>query len=311
MKMNRAAAFILFSMFSADFLELARPSIVPQEKPRIRILTTVIPLQEFARETAGERGDVGLLLPPGAEVHTWQPKVSDIRKFASWDVFIYIGHGLEPWASDILKGAARPGLKVFEVGRELPLLSPGPERDHRDASASLDPHIWLDFGLDLVIIDRLRDLLQALEPENAGLFERNAARYKERLRRLDDKCRLAFGSCLQKTFIFGGHEAFGYFARRYGLEQVAVYGLSPDAAPTPKELAAIMAEAKTRKIKTIFFEPGVSDKMARLIAREIGADIRLLNPGHNLTKEQIAAGVTFIDLMESNLESFKHGLVCR
>ena len=310
MKKNPAAVlslFVLLAVICAQaFLSAASP-----EKPRIRILTTVFPLMEFARETAGERGEVALLLPPGAEVHTWQPKVSDIRKLASYDLFIYIGPGLEPWANDILKGAARPGLKIFEVGRELQSNAPGSEGVHKTTSATLDPHIWLDFGLDLVLIDRLRDLFQTLDPENAGLFERNAARYKERLRRLDDQCRLAFGSCLQKTFIFGGHEAFGHFARRYGLEQVAVYGLSPDAAPTPKELAGIMAEAKKRNIRTIFFEPGVSDKMARLIAGEIGADIRLINPGHNLTKAQMAAGVTFIDLMESNLESFKHGLSCR
>jgi len=310
MKKNPAAVLIVFVLMTVIRAQ-ASPSAGAPEKPRIRILTTVFPLMEFARETAGERGEVALLLPPGAEVHTWQPKVSDIRKLGSYDVFIYIGRGLEPWADDILKGAARPGLKIFEVGRELQSNSPGSERVHRTASATLDPHIWLDFGLDLVLIDRLRDLFRTLDPENAGLFERNAARYKERLRRLDDQCRQAFGSCLQKTFIFGGHEAFGHFARRYGLEQIAVYGLSPDAAPTPKELAAIMTEAKKRNIRTIFFEPGVSDKMARLIAGEIGADIRLINPGHNLTKAQMAAGVTFIDLMESNLESFKHGLACR
>lgn len=309
MIMKRAAAVLL--LIAAGAALEGRLSFGAKEKPKIKILTTVFPLQEFIRETAGSRGEVNLLLPPGAEVHTWQPKVSDIRKLTSCDVFISIGMGLEPWAKDILKGVPRSGLKVFEVGREIGGLPEDPSLQGARASEARDPHIWLDFGLDQTIVKRIRDFLTVLEPDQSAYFADNAARYNAKLRRLDDQCRQAFDSCLHKTFIFGGHAAFGYFARRYGLEQIAVYGLSPDAAPTPKVLAAAIDETKRRNIKTIFFEPGVSDKMARLIAREVGADIRLLNPGHTLTRDQIKAGVTFLDLMASNLESFKHGLSCR
>lgn len=277
----------------------------------MKILTTVFPLQEFVRETAGSRAEVALLLPPGAEVHTWQPRVSDIRRLAACDAFLYIGLGLEPWADDILKGVARANLKVFEVGSAIG----GRPKNRADGgtapSEARDPHIWLDFGLDQTIVEKIRDFLTDLEPSQAAFFADNAARYITRLKRLDDQCRGTFSSCLQKSFVFGGHAAFGYFARRYGLEQIAVYGLSPDASPSPKELAAAIAETKRRNIRTIFFEPGASDKMARLIAREVGADIRLLNPGHTLTAGQIKEGVTFLDLMASNLESFKHGLACR
>jgi zinc transport system substrate-binding protein len=283
-----------------------------QGRPKIRIMTTVFPLLEFAREVAGERGEVTLLLPPGAEVHTWQPRVSDIKKFAALDVFIYIGQNLEPWAKDILDSAARPGLRTLEAGRGLPLLPADQgERSHGHEGETLDPHVWLDFGLDQILVDKIAALLKDIEPDNSAVFERAASACKQKLRLLDDQYRETFLGCAQKAFIFGGHAAFGYLARRYGLEQIAVYGLSPDAAPTPKDLAWIITEAKKRGIKTIFFEQSVSDKMARLIAKEIGADTRLLNPGHNLTKEQIEAGTTFIGLMRENLESFKHGLSCR
>jgi zinc transport system substrate-binding protein len=283
-----------------------------QGRPKIRIMTTVFPLLEFAREVAGERGEVTLLLPPGAEVHTWQPRVSDIKKFAALDVFIYIGQNLEPWAKDILDSAARPGLRTLEAGRGLPLLPADQgERSHGHGGETLDPHVWLDFGLDQILVDKIAALLKDIEPDNSAVFERAASACKQKLRLLDDQYRETFLGCAQKAFIFGGHAAFGYLARRYGLEQIAVYGLSPDAAPTPKDLAWIITEAKKRGIKTIFFEQSVSDKMARLIAKEIGADTRLLNPGHNLTKEQIEAGTTFIGLMRENLESFKHGLSCR
>jgi zinc transport system substrate-binding protein len=175
----------------------------------------------------------------------------------------------------------------------------------------VDPHVWLDFGLDLVLLDHVARVLGEIEPGGAADFAKRAESYKDKLRRLDAEYREAFRNCDRKTFVFGGHAAFGYLARRYGLEQVSVYGLSPDAAPSPKALIGIIARAKTLRIRTVFFEENVSDKMARLIARELEADVRVLNPGHNLTPAQFEAGVTFIDLMRQNLENFKHGLGCR
>jgi len=282
----------------------------PSVRPKIKIMTTVFPILEFARAVAGERGEVSLLLPPGAEVHTWQPRVSDMEKFAASDLLVFIGADLEPWLADISRSVSRPGLRTLEVTRGLALLPgndkslPGPE------THEMDPHIWLDFGLDQVIVDRVQKLLSEIEPENTAYFERGAASYKEKLQRLDAKYQDRLSRCRQKTFIFGGHSAFAYLARRYHLEQIPVYGLSPDAAPTPRQLVDVIGLARKHNIKTIFFETSVSDKLARLIAREVGAETSLLYPGHNLTKEQWRSGTTFLDLMEMNLESFRHGLAC-
>lgn len=308
MRITQKKILFLFSLVALAFVQALLSANLP-ERPKIKILTTVFPLQEFARAAAGDRGDVGLFLPPGAEVHTWQPRTSDIKKFSSLDVFLYIGQNLEPWVGDILKSAAGPRLRILEAGTAAPW--PHASDNESSSPESSDPHVWLDFGYDQILLDRILNILISIEPDSKALFEQSAAAYKEKLRNLDDKYRAAFATCLHRTFIFGGHSAFGNLARRYNLEQIPVYGRSPDAAPTPKELARIMADAKKRNIKTIFIEPNVSDKIARLIASEIGADIRILNPGHNLTKKERQAGVTFLDLMEQNLESFKHGLVCR
>lgn len=282
----------------------------PLARPKIKIMTTVFPLLEFARAVAGDRGEVSLLLPPGAEVHTWQPRVSDIEKFAASDLLVFIGADLEPWLADILRSVSRPGLRTLEVTRGLALLSENDKNLSRPETHEMDPHIWLDLGLDQVIVDRIQQRLSEIEPENAADFERAAASYKEKLQRLDAGYRDGLSRCRQKTFIFGGHSAFAYLARRYHLEQIPVYGLSPDAAPTPRQLVAVIGLARKHNIKTIFFETSVSDKLARLIAREVGADTSLLYPGHNLTKEQWRSGMTFLYLMEKNLESLRHGLVC-
>jgi len=307
MTIGRKTILLAWALTAAFSAAPARMSLL---RPKIRIMATVFPLMEFASAVAGERGESTLLLPPGAEIHTWQPRVGDIRRLGNLDLFLYIGPGLEPWAPEILRTAGRPGLRTIEADRALRL---GGEAGGASARAdeAVDPHVWLDFALDLELIDRIASVLSEIDPESAGAFAARAAAYKDKLRRLDADYRNAFRSCDEKAFVFGGHAAFGYLARRYGLTQIPVYGLSPDAAPSPKALAEIIARARTMRIRTVFFEENVSDKMARLIAREIGADTRVLNPGHNLTVDELAAGVTFIDLMRRNLEGFKHGLGCR
>jgi zinc transport system substrate-binding protein len=233
-----------------------------------------------------------------------------MKKFAASDLLIFIGADLEPWLGDVLRSVSRPGLRALEVTHGLALL-PGNDKSHSPPEAhQMDPHVWLDFGLDQVIIDQIQKRLSEIEPENTAYFERGAAAYKEKLQNLDAHYQDYLSRCRHKTFIFGGHSAFAYLARRYHLEQIPVYGLSPDAAPTPRQLIDIIVLAKKHDIKTIFFETSVSDKMARLIAREVGAETSLLYPGHNLTREQWRSGMTFLDLMAKNLESLKHGLAC-
>ena len=281
---------------------------------KVRVIATVFPLAEFARAIGGSRAEIRLLLPPGADVHTWQPRVSDIRGLEAADLLLFIGRGLEPWLGSLLGGADTSRLVRFEAASGLDLLpsaADGEEHAARHDHGAFDPHIWLDFQTDQGIADGIAAALAKLDPAGAPEFLRAAEALKSRLKALDAAYEVGLKPCRGRDFILGGHAAFAYLARRYGLRQVAVYGASPDAAPTPKETAAIIARASEERITTIFYEPGVGDKMARLIAAEIGARVRILYPGHNLTPEQAAAGETFFRLMEANLESLKNGLGCR
>jgi zinc transport system substrate-binding protein len=263
-----------------------RPPRAPSSADRIRIVTTVFPLAEFARAVARDKGDVSLILPPGAEVHTWQPRISEMTRIAAADLFIYIGAGLETWVRDLLRSAARPGLKTIESVRGASLMTEDPSETHHEQEG-LDPHIWLDFEIDGMLIDKIRTALTEIDPANAAQYERNATAFQEKLRTLDQDYRDGLKSCGRRIFLYGGHAAFGYLARRYGLEQIPIYGPSPDAVPTPKELARIIDRARTMNIATVFFEPSLGDKMARLVAAPLRADIRPLSPGHNMTRADI------------------------
>ena len=176
---------------------------------------------------------------------------------------------------------------------------------------AFDPHVWLDFELAGRIVDLIRDKLRAIDPEGDSAYRQNAAGVREALRNLDLKFKTELATCSQKTFIVAGHAAFGYLAKRYGLEQIALYGLSPDSQPTPGKLIDVIGLAREKGIKVIFFETAASPDLSKALSRELGATTLVLNPGHNLTRAEIAKGVSFFDIMEENLRNLKNGLGCR
>ena len=284
---------------------------------RIKIISTIFPLMEFAQAVAGDRGDVEILLPPGAEIHTWQPRPSDVIKIFGADLFVCVGADLEPWVPGLLRSAGNTKLRVFKASEGLPVFEESPhdhqeKHEHADEHdhGALDPHIWLDFHLDQIIIDRLVQVLSEIKPDDAGFFEASGKAYKENLHLLDQKFYRQLSGCRQKTFIVGGHSAYGYLARRYGLHQISLYGLSPDSQPTPREMVEVVQMAKKLDIRVIFFEENVSDDLARVIAKEIGARTLVLNPAANLTRTQYRGRMTFLEIMETNLKNLREGLSC-
>ena len=282
----------------------------PQEK--INILTTLFPLYEFAQAVCGERGEVDILLPPGAEVHTWKPKPSDIMKIAKADLFIVVGSVLEPWLEDILKSVKNPKLHILETSlgfkwKEEEHVSDDHSHDHE----AKDPHIWLDFGYDTKIIEQISSILTQIDPLNADFFSSNARTINLRLKNLDNLYKEELGGCLLRTFIMGGHSAFGYIAQKYDLNQVAVYGLSPDSLPSPRKLVETIRIAKEQGVRAIYFEAMLNDEIAQMIADEVGCQILALNPGANVSREELQSGVSFFDIMKKNLKNLKIGLVCR
>ncbi len=289
---------------------------------KIRVTASVFPLMEFAQAVCGERGEVNLILPPGAEIHSWRPRPSDMIKIAKSDVFIHIGAGLEPWLDDVLLSINNPNLRILRASDSvLPVESEenqpkvghegqSGEYVHEHPQGTLDPHIWLDFIIDLRIIDKIVELFSQIDPENAELFKRNGASYKQKLEEFDRRFREELGLCQNRTFILGGHAAFSYLARRYNLLQVSLFGVNPDSRPTPRQLVRVVELAKEHRIKVIYFEVYVSDDLAKVIAEEVGAETLVLYPAANLTVEQTKANVSFFDIMRLNLASLKKGLSC-
>jgi zinc transport system substrate-binding protein len=160
------------------------------------------------------------------------------------------------------------------------------------------------------IVEMIASALSEKDPANAAHYRTNAIAYKSKLDALDRKYRSSLSQCRQRQMILGGHSAFGYLTQRYDLQQIALYGISPNAEPTPKKLAEVVQAAKNHKVKFIFFESLVNPKLAQVLAKEAGLGTLLLHTGHNVTKEQIKNKTTFLELMEINLNNLRRGLGC-
>ncbi len=270
------------------------------ETGRPRVVASLFPLYEFALAVGGDRAEVSLLLPPGVEPHAWEPKASDIVAISKSDLFLCVSEGLEPWITDVVRGAGGDGLRVLAAA----------EGYGDKGGEARDPHVWLDLSYDQGIVTRIAQALSSIDPENGDYYRANAFAYNEKLQAIDEKYREALAACRHRTLVLGGHSAFSYLAKRYGLEEIPLYGVSADAQPTPRRLAEVVEIARDLKAKYIFIETLVSPKLARVVAEEIGARTLVLNPGANMTKEQFDRGLTFLSILEENLENLRKGLEC-
>ena len=274
---------------------------------KLKIVTTIFPLYEMAKEVAGEKAKVYMLLPPGADPHSFEPRPSDFNKVKEAQLVLMVGAGLDNWVEDIFKALNDSSFhkKILVLSNGAPLIQTA-HQHHTE----IDPHIWLDFQWDIKFVQKIAQKLSEIDPANTTYFKRNSKAYIQKLKKLDASFRQILAQCSTKTFIVGGHGAFSYLARAYGLKQLSLYGLSPDERPTPKKMVELIKIMRKLGINSIFFEGGVSNKLAKVLSRETGAKIFILHAGASLTKDQLENSVTFIGLMYENLKNLSQGLGC-
>ena len=294
-------------------------------KQKIQVIASLFPLYDFARHIGGEKAEVLLLLPPGTEAHSFEPAPHDVIRIHEADIFIYTGMNLEPWVGEILKGAANKRIIIVDSskgiggsrfhlsGSENPL-NDHEERDFESGeygSAYGDPHIWLDFVFAQTMIDTICESFIRTDPSGEVFYVRNANKLKQTLTQLDTSYRAMLSGCRKNVIIHGGHSAFFYLADRYGLTYLPVYpSFAPDAEPTLQDLIGLIEKLRAHNLKHVFYEELITPKVAGTISRETGARLLLLHGAHNISREDYDQGVTFVSLMERNLENLRKGLEC-
>lgn len=311
-------------MLLAVVVSLLLPSACQRQdvtgpRTRLKVVVTLFPLYDFARQVSGGRADVTLLVPPGVEPHSFEPKAGDILRLEASDIFIYTGKHMEPWAERITVGLDRNRVLVIDAGSGIALegrahaqgLGGGKPRGHiHEHAVDVDPHIWLDFANAQIMVDTILAGFVAKDLANSEIYQMNARQYQARLAELDTRYHRELGTCKKRVLVHGGHFAFNYLATRYKLQYLAAYGGSPDAEPTATRLIKMKELLARHDVHYIFYEELITPRVAEIIAKETGAQMLKLHGAHNVTKEELAKGTTFLDLMEENLKNLKKGLEC-
>lgn len=250
---------------------------------RLDVVAAFYPLAWAVEQVAGDTVQLRNLTPPGTEPHDVELTARDVERIRSADIVFYLGGGFQPAVEDAVEGAGGEAidLLVDPVGQ--------------------DPHVWLDPIRFAEVVERVAG---ALDRQDA------AAEPVAELRALDREFERGLARC-QRREIVTAHEAFGYLARRYGLTQVAITGLSPEAEPTPQRLEEVIDRVRKTGATTVFFETLVSPRLADTVARETGAHTAVLNPIEGLTDEQVAAGEDYVSVMRENLATLRKALGCR
>ncbi|MBI5636807.1 MAG: zinc ABC transporter substrate-binding protein [Nitrospinae bacterium] len=281
----------------------------PQSTGRPRVIVTLFPLYDFTRAVGGGRADVTMLLSPGMEPHAYEPPPSDVAGIMAASLFIYTGAAMEPWAERILKSAPNPRRLVADTSNGIRLME-GEKDDGHHHERGGDPHIWLDFENAQKMVNSIAEAFAKIDRNNAQLYRDNASVYNKQLEELDAAYQKGLARCATRELIHGGHYAFGYMARRYRLDYHAAYGFSPEAEPSANTMMALTKLVKSSNARGVFYEELVLPKTAQAIAGEAGVPLLQLNAAHNITREQMARGVTFIGLMRENLQNLRTGLAC-
>ncbi len=262
------------------------------------------PIEELLRSVGGDGIDVVALVPPGEEAHDYEPSARQMGDLQSAQIVLYLGGGFQPnveKAIDALPNSVRK-IDLLQSIDLLPvtdsLQGTDGETEGEVLSSGQDPHVWLD-PRNMIIMSNV--VAQALGTDASG--------YIDELGVLDESFRTGLADC-RSHVIVTSHRAFEYLARAYGLTQIPISGISPTEEPSAKTLEAVAQAAKENNVSTIFFEETLPADLAETVADEVGATTAVLDPVESLSSDQLAAGATYISVMNANLAELRSGLGC-
>jgi zinc transport system substrate-binding protein len=242
---------------------------------RISVVASFYPVEYFTGRVAGNRAIIIDLVKPGVEPHDFEPTANDIKSVANADVVVHNGLGLEPWLDRALASVTRKDQVVVAAGEAIGTAAVRTGTDEEGVIGP-DPHVWLDPRHAVREVEAIRDALKKADPDGASEYQSNADSLIADLNALDQRYAASFASCRLDHFVTA-HEAFGYLAERYGLKQIGVTGIEQEE-PDPEQLARIVDAIRANNVKFVLTEPGPSPKIAETVAREVGAQVRELDP---------------------------------
>jgi zinc transport system substrate-binding protein len=255
-------------------------------KDRLNVFVSILPQSYLVEEIAKDKVTVSVLIPPGGNPHTYEPKPGQLKALSRADLYIKVGSGLEfetQWMKKIT--SLNPGMRVIDSSEGIKLIriSKSHTQDiplddfhsHNHKHSRYDPHIWLGLDNSVIMAENIKTALIQADSDNAAFYSENTDRLRRNLSQLKEEIKQRL-SQLEARELFVFHPAWGYFALEFDLVQTAVEDSGKE--PSPRQLAGLIRAVKNSGVKVIFVSPQFSQKSAGVIAAETGAEIILADP---------------------------------
>ena len=278
-----------------------------EEPARLRLVAAVFPAYDFARVIAGDAAEVTLLLPPGADAHSYEPTPQDMIAIQNADLFLYTGGESDTWLERVLASLGDDAPETFAMADCVTLLeeehsqSMAPEHDHdhdEDGHEEMDEHVWTSPKNVQQIVRALREKLCALSPENAERFIQNEAAYQQKLQALDERFETIVAEGKRDLIVFGDRFPFRYFAAAYGLRYDAAFpGCSEDSEPSVKTIVSLIRAIREEQIPVVFYIEFSSRKTELLF-----------HSCHTVSQQEMDEGASYLTLMNRNADALKEAL---
>lgn len=271
-----------------------------KEAKGIKIVTSFYPIYAMVKEISGDLNDVRMI-QSSYGIHSFEPSANDIAAIYDADVFVYHSSILESWAGSLDPSLQKSKVKVIEASdgmtlERVPGLEDMEAGDGIDEKTLYDPHTWLDPEKVAEEAQIIADKLSELDSANKETYQKNAQNFSAKAHDLTKKYQPIFEKANQKTFVTQ-HTAFSYLAKRFGLNQLGIAGISPDQEPSPRQLSEIQDFVKTYRVKTIFTESNLSSKVADTLVKSTGVSLKTLNP----LEADPQNDKSYLDNLEENL----------
>ena len=285
----------------------------------LSIVTTVFPAFDFAREIAGERASICLLVPPGSESHSFEPTAQDILRIQNCDLLICNGGESEVWLEDMLEGLDGdiPRVVMLDCVQALEeevkegMQAQAHEHEEEEAEGhghepEYDEHVWTSPRNAALISRAISERLCSIDPENAEYYTSRCDSYCDSLLALDEDFRSLFQELGKPTMIFADRFPVRYFVEEYGLDYYAAFpGCAEQAEPSARTVAFLIDKVREENTPAVFYIEFSNQKMADVICEDTGCKKLLFHSCHNVTRQQLDEGVSYLGLMRKNLETLK------
>jgi ABC-type Zn uptake system ZnuABC Zn-binding protein ZnuA len=242
---------------------------------QVRVVTSLALFADFIQHVGGDRVQVTALVPADADPHTYEPAPAKVKDVTKADLVVINGLGLEQTLHDLIYNNVGKGVPIVEMADGLPVLAGNPQEGETG-----NPHLWLNVQYAMHYVESIRDGLVATDPEGADLYRSNAAAYLKELDALDKEVAATIESIPpERRKLVTFHDAFPYFAERYGLEVVGVVVESPGREPSARELADLTDQIRAQDVPTVFAEPQFNPQLLQTVAKDAGVTVKTLLSG--------------------------------